>query len=90
MSLEHNPARCDRGAYSIARFCEAHDLARGTLYKLWKLGLGPRYFKAGNRTLIGVESAAEWRATMEQITAKRDKTAYPEDKAEDFLRQGRA
>jgi hypothetical protein len=71
MSLEHNPARCDRGAYSIARFCEAHDLARPTLYKLWKLGLGPTYFKAGNRTLISVEAAAAWRASMEQLTAAR-------------------
>jgi hypothetical protein len=70
MSLEYSPARCDRGAYSVTRFCDAHDIGRAALHRLWKFGLGPRYFRVGNRTLIGVEAASEWRALMEQITAK--------------------
>lgn len=52
-------------AFTVTEFCEAHRLSRALLYKLLRDGQGPRYFKAGRRTLISAESAAQWRAAME-------------------------
>lgn len=58
-----------KSACSPAQFCDDHDLARTTLYALWKEGRGPRFFKVGRRTLISDEAAAEWRRRMEEETA---------------------
>lgn len=58
-------------SHTLAEFCELHRISRAALYKLWKLGLGPRYFKVGARTLISAESAKVWRELMEQLTAER-------------------
>ena len=52
-------------ALTVTEFCEAHRLSRALLDKLFRGGQGPRYFKAGRRTLISAESAAQWRAAME-------------------------
>jgi hypothetical protein len=48
--------------YSVAQFCEAHDISIGHFYALKKQGLAPRVMKLGTRTLISVEEAARWRA----------------------------
>jgi hypothetical protein len=48
--------------YSVAEFCEAHDISIGFFYELRKRGLGPRVMKLGTRTLISAEEAARWRA----------------------------
>src|SRR5207342_3502477 len=50
-----------RLALSIPEFCEAHGISEGFFYKLKKQGEGPREMKVGARTLITLESAAEWR-----------------------------
>ena len=57
-----------RLALSIAEFCEAHGISEGFFYKLKKQGEGPREMKVGARTLITLESAAEWRRTRENAT----------------------
>ena len=54
-----------RLALNISQFCEAHDLSEAFYYKLKKQGEGPREMKVGARTLITLESAAEWRRARE-------------------------
>ena len=61
MSLEHAP---DRGAYSVRAFCQAHNIGRSMVYREIKSGR-LRIMKVGKRTLVSVESAAEWRNLME-------------------------
>ena len=53
------------GVFDVNTFCESHKISRSFLYKLIAEGRGPRIMKLGRRTLISVESAAEWRARME-------------------------
>ena len=53
-----------RLALSIPEFCEAHGISEGFFYKLKKQGEGPREMKLA-RTLITLESAAEWRRWRE-------------------------
>jgi len=55
----------DQQAYTVDEFCQAHRLCRATLYNLLKRGRGPRTMKAGSRTLISIEAAADWRRQME-------------------------
>jgi predicted DNA-binding transcriptional regulator AlpA len=54
-----------RLALSIPEFCKAHGISEGFFYKLKKQGEGPREMKVGARTLISLESAAEWRRARE-------------------------
>ena len=48
--------------FSVAGFCEAHNISIGHFYALQKKGLAPRVMKVGLRTLISAEEAARWRA----------------------------
>jgi hypothetical protein len=52
-------------AYSIAQFCQAHGISIDLYFKMQRQGLGPKTMKAGSRTLISVEAAAEWRRVRE-------------------------
>jgi predicted DNA-binding transcriptional regulator AlpA len=54
-----------RLALSIREFCDALGISEGLYFKLKKQGEGPREMKVGARTLISLESAAEWRRTRE-------------------------
>jgi hypothetical protein len=54
-----------RLALSIRQFCSAHNLSESFYFKLKKQGEGPREMKVGGRTLITLESAAEWRRARE-------------------------
>jgi hypothetical protein len=66
MSLEHSPGRQGgRAVYSVAEFCNAHDISRAKLYQLWDEGAGPRVMRIGTRILISIEAAAAWRAQLE-------------------------
>ena len=56
--------------FSVAEFCRAHGISRGTFYRLLGEGLGPKAVKIGRRTLVSVEAAAEWRTRMERETAQ--------------------
>lgn len=53
-------------AFSVAQFCEGHDITKVLFYKLLKEGRGPRIMKVGTRTLISAEAAAAWRRQMEE------------------------
>src|SRR4051812_7470475 len=50
-----------RLALSIREFCAAHGISQGLYFKLKRQGVGPRELKAGTRTIISIEAAAEWR-----------------------------
>ena len=54
---------------SVAEFCHAHGISRGTFYKLLAEGRGPTAVKIGRRTLISNEAAEDWRRRMEQEAA---------------------
>jgi hypothetical protein len=56
-------------APSIAEFCRAHGVSRAFVYALLKRGEGPTIMKAGRRTLVSVEAAAEWRRRMEALAS---------------------
>ena len=47
--------------FTVKTFCETHHLSRGMLYKLWTREEGPKYIKVGDKRLISIEAAAEWR-----------------------------
>jgi hypothetical protein len=58
------PAR-EPAAFTVSEFCEAHRISRALFYLLVREGTGPRILKAGRRTLITIDAAAEWRRRME-------------------------
>jgi hypothetical protein len=53
MSLQHSPSRSRTGgtghSYTPSEFCELEHISRAQLYKLWKRGIGPRFYFAGTR-----------------------------------------
>jgi hypothetical protein len=55
-------------AYSIEQFCDAHGISTDLYFKMQRQGLGPKTMRVGSRTLISVESAAEWRRARELAT----------------------
>ena len=55
----------DALAFSVDEFCKGHRISRAWFYELVAAGQGPRLMRIGRRTLISVESAAEWRRKME-------------------------
>ncbi len=57
-------------AYTVAEFCESHRISRALFYILLRDDRGPRLLKAGRRTLITLDAAAEWRRRMEAATAE--------------------
>ena len=57
-------------AFTIEEFAQAHRLCRATVYNLLKAGKGPAIIKAGSRTLISKEAAADWRRRMEAESAQ--------------------
>ena len=59
-----------RVANNVEGFCQQHGISRGHFYNLLKRGEGPAIIKAGRRTLISAEAAAEWRRRMERSTSQ--------------------
>jgi hypothetical protein len=53
-------------AYSILEFCALHGISRAHFYNLRKLGLGPVEMNCGNRRLISIEAASDWRRQRER------------------------
>jgi hypothetical protein len=56
-------------AYTIQEFCEAYRVSRGMLYKMWRNGAGPRFFRAGSKVLISDEAADAWRVACESAAS---------------------
>ena len=55
---------------TVGQFCLTHNISRALLYLLLRNGRGPRVMKAGRRTLISAEAAADWRRAMETASAE--------------------
>jgi len=55
----------DEPSHTIAEFCAVEKLSRSQLYKLWRQGKGPRFYKIGNRPRISPEARLEWRKSLE-------------------------
>jgi predicted DNA-binding transcriptional regulator AlpA len=55
----------DDRSLTINQFCEAEQVSRAMLYKLWKQGKGPRWFNVGNSRRISHEARAQWRRQLE-------------------------
>jgi hypothetical protein len=53
-------------AMSIHAFCVRHDISEDFFFKMQREGWGPRVMRVGARTLISVESAADWRRARER------------------------
>jgi hypothetical protein len=55
-------------SYTVSHFCEAEEISRAMLYKLWKQGKGPRFYLIGNRRRITPEARTEWQQAREAET----------------------
>jgi hypothetical protein len=53
-------------AMSIHAFCVRHDISEDLFFKMQREGWGPAVMRVGARTLISVESAADWRRERER------------------------
>jgi hypothetical protein len=73
MPIDHGSA--EPIVYTVQEFCQAHRISRGQLYALWREDKGPRRFTVGNKVLITVEDAAEWRRESVATTPKYDEAA---------------
>jgi predicted DNA-binding transcriptional regulator AlpA len=58
-----------RAVTDVNGFCREHGISRAHFYNLIKRGHGPTVLRAGRRTLISLEAAAEWRRRMEGLAA---------------------
>lgn len=64
MSTDETPSA--KRVYTVNSFCDEHETSKTELYKLWKVGKGPRYFLIGKRSRrITEEAAFDWRRKME-------------------------
>ena len=52
-------------AMTVTQFCKEYSVSRSMLYKLWREGKGPSFFRVGNRRLISAQAADAWRAMLE-------------------------
>ena len=62
-------------AFSIRRFCKAHNISVSYYYVLKERGLGPREIRLGRHPIITTEAAADWRREMEERTAAAEDAA---------------
>jgi hypothetical protein len=63
MSLEHSSARGGAGAspsWTTAEFCKLEKISRSSLYKMWRMGIGPRYYLNGVCRIIPEEARREF------------------------------
>jgi hypothetical protein len=73
MSLEHSPARnglptntVSEPSYTVSEFCAAERMSRAQLYKAWKEGWGPKYYRNGNRRIITPTARRAWQVEREK------------------------
>lgn len=59
-----------QAAYTVDDFCRAHGISRALFYKLKTQGRAPRIMQVGNKPLVSVEAAADWRRAMEGAAAQ--------------------
>ena len=57
--IPHEPS------YTVAEFCAAERISRVSLYQMWKLGHGPRFYMNGRCRRITHAARVEWQRAME-------------------------
>jgi excisionase family DNA binding protein len=71
MVADKSPPRLTAGhCLSIDQFCELENIARSTLYKLWREGRGPRFHQVGKVRRITEEARREWQQKLEPATSE--------------------
>lgn len=65
-------------SYTPTTFAEAEDMSRAQLYRLWNLGIGPRYYTVGaNGTCrrITEQARQEWHREREAAASQKVEAA---------------
>jgi hypothetical protein len=52
-------------SYTIDEFCQAERVSRVSLYEMWKLGKGPRYYYNGRCRRITHRARLDWQTAKE-------------------------
>lgn len=66
MSASHTT---DIRAFTVDDFCRCYGVARPTLYRFWRGGLGPTSYVIGAKRMISREAADRWVRELEERTA---------------------
>ncbi|WP_066501018.1 hypothetical protein [Bradyrhizobium macuxiense] len=56
-------------AYTIPKFCEAHDISERFYFKMRDAGLGPREMRIGRAVRISLKAAADWAEAREKANS---------------------
>lgn len=67
MDKTPTPSPTPRAAWSVFEFCERYSVSKGAVFALLRDGK-LRRVKNGRRTLIPVESADEWWASLQKAS----------------------
>ena len=54
---------------TVDEFCARNKISKSNLYKQWKLGRGPKYFKVGKATRITGRAERQWQLASENAAA---------------------
>jgi hypothetical protein len=63
VSLEHSPGRAGVGvspSWTTTEFCKLEKISRSALYKMWKAGIGPRFYFNGVCRIIPEDARLEF------------------------------
>ncbi len=61
-----------RRNYDIEETCEILNISKQFLYKLWRMGKGPRITKIGRRTFVSSIAIEDYLASLESTTTLKD------------------
>jgi hypothetical protein len=62
------PDTTDAHAFTVDEFCSRYRVARPTLYRFWRAGLGPTSYVIGAKRMISRDAADRWVRELEQKT----------------------
>jgi len=74
-------------SYTPTELAEAERICRATLYRLWQLGEGPRYYFVGKQRRISEEARREWQLEREARAFKEAADAAPAEMVKALLRE---
>lgn len=57
-------------SYTTKEFCRAERICEAMLWRLWKQGKGPRFYRAGRKRIITHEARIEFQREREAEVAK--------------------
>ena len=65
--VDNNGPSDDDDVYTVDEVCDRNKISRASLYKLWKAGRGPKYFKIGASTRITGRAERQWQLASEKV-----------------------